>query len=182
MVELHSSTSVETEEEWRPIPGYEGLYIVSSHGRIMRVGKAAVHGKGRGGGARVGHIRRPWLRPDGYYELLLWKEGIPERARVHCFVALAFLGTRPDGYDINHKDGNKQHNSPDNLEYVTRSENNSHAYRIGLKTPTWTGKPSPRRKPRISILCACGCGTFIVTPDNKGRDRRFVTGHNNMSR
>lgn len=39
-----------------------------------------------------------------------------------------------------------------------------------------------RRKPRMMVPCACGCGTMIETPDKKGRDRRYAQGHNQAGR
>jgi hypothetical protein len=54
---------------------------------------------------------------------------------LHRLVALVFLGDPPQSnYDVNHKDGNKLNNSKDNLEWVTRSENQLHAYSTGVRT------------------------------------------------
>lgn len=39
-----------------------------------------------------------------------------------------------------------------------------------------------RRKPRTMVPCACGCGGMIETPDNKGRERKFIHGHNQANR
>ena len=72
----------------------------------------------------------------GYYTLTLRpKPYQPKTVRVHALVAEAFIGDRPKGYVINHKDGNKKNNYYKNLEYVTYSENNIHALRIGLRKP-----------------------------------------------
>ena len=53
---------------------------------------------------------------------------------VHRLVALAFIPAEVGKNFINHKDGNKQNNFADNLEWCTRSENMRHAYNIGLKS------------------------------------------------
>jgi hypothetical protein len=54
---------------------------------------------------------------------------------IHKLVALVFLKSNPLKLFVNHKDGNKLNNNSNNLEWVTRSENEIHAYSIGLKTP-----------------------------------------------
>lgn len=52
--------------------------------------------------------------------------------QTHIIIAYIFHGKKPSNYIINHKDGNKANNRPENLEYVTYSENTQHAYDIGL--------------------------------------------------
>lgn len=37
---------------------------------------------------------------------------------------------------------------------------------------------SKKRKERIMVECACGCGGLLQTPDSKGRNRRYLHGHN----
>jgi hypothetical protein len=60
--------------------------------------------------------------------------------RVHRLVAEAFI-PNPNGLPIvNHKDGNKQNNAVDNLEWCTRSENTLHSYKTGLQTTNRWGK------------------------------------------
>ena len=66
----------------------------------------------------------------GYAFVNLIKSGEVNSVKVHVLVAEAFLGQRPDGYDVCHKNGNKKDNNVDNLEYGTRSKNNLDNYRI----------------------------------------------------
>ena len=77
-----------------------------------------------------------WSDPNSYQYVTLTNLGRECRRSVHQLVASAFIGVMPDGLEINHLDGDKHNNRSDNLEYVTRSENHLHAYRIGLQKPT----------------------------------------------
>lgn len=164
-------------EEWRPVVGYEGIYDISSHGRVRRIGKAARTGRGRGGGAQIGRVLKP--QPNGgYRQVYLWRDGKQKPRLVHCLVAEAFIGPVPPGHEVNHCDGNKTHNWIGNLEYLTRSKNLEHAYRTGLRLVTIDQMVSARRKPRTVQPCACGCGVQLETPDRQGRERRFISGHN----
>ena len=61
---------------------------------------------------------------------------------IHRLVALTFLGPVPDGLEVNHKDGNKLNNCPENLEYVTRSQNVKHCFSTGLRTHNGERHPS----------------------------------------
>lgn len=71
---------------------------------------------------------KPYRGSCGYW--CVWMNG--HNVYVQVFVADCFLGLKPDGKEVNHKDGDKAHNHPNNLEYLTHSENISHAYAIGL--------------------------------------------------
>lgn len=50
-------------------------------------------------------------------------------------IALAFIGPKPVGKEVNHKDYDKANDRAGNLEYVTRSENLLHSYRHGRWRP-----------------------------------------------
>jgi hypothetical protein len=69
---------------------------------------------------------------SGYLIVKLCTETAKFTKKIHSLVALAFLGPRPVGKQINHKDGVKTNNRVNNLEYVTGSENMKHALRTGL--------------------------------------------------
>lgn len=82
---------------------------------------------------KTGIILKPQINNrDGYYHVGVSGIGISKTVTVHKLVGETFLGDRPNGYDINHIDGNKKNNRVDNLEYCTRSDNVKHAYDTGL--------------------------------------------------
>ena len=76
----------------------------------------------------------------GYFKVSLQKNGKGHTKSVHRLVAETFLGL-PSNSDmqVNHIDGNKSNNAVDNLEWVTKSENEKHAYENGLKIPKKDG-------------------------------------------
>jgi hypothetical protein len=135
---------------WLPVGGYEGIYEINSHGDVRRVGRAACNGRGRGGGARVGRLRKIQPHPAGYWQIQLWRDGYPENFLLHVLVAAAFIGAPPPGrIEVNHKDGVKTNTCYANLEYLTPSGNQLHAWRTGLRGPqpnrrvgerVWTAK------------------------------------------
>ena len=75
-------------------------------------------------------------RKTGYCQVILTKDGCQIMRYVHRLVAEAFLENPNQRKEVNHKDGNKQNNSASNLEWATRSENMSHAYKSGLRKTT----------------------------------------------
>lgn len=79
------------------------------------------------------------LTGAGYFFVMLCnREGNFTRT-VHTLVLETFLSPRPEGYIANHRDGNKQNNYIENLEWVTPSENIKHAYKLGLtKSLGWS--------------------------------------------
>lgn len=115
-------------EEWRDCVGYEGLYQVSSLGRVRSMDRWIAYGDGRKRFYK-GRVLKPSLNRDGYPVVNL---GLGKSVRVHCIVAGAFIGDRPKGLDINHVDGCKANNHVSNLEYATRGQNICHAFANGL--------------------------------------------------
>jgi hypothetical protein len=105
-----------TAEEWRPVAGYEGLYEVSSLGRVRRAGR----------------VLKPGRNPrTGYLVVSLWHDGKGETHTVHRLVAHAFIGPCPPGQHVNHRDFDRANARADNLEYLTPAENNRHTVTHG---------------------------------------------------
>lgn len=80
------------------------------------------------------------LDTNGYLSVMLYKEKIPTRVRVHRVVAETFLANPENKPEVNHIDGNKQNNNVSNLDWCSHSENNIHAYRVLGKKGHWEGK------------------------------------------
>lgn len=114
----------QVKEEWRQVVGYEGLYEVSSLGRIRReTGNAK---------APAGAILKTFVNCNGYKTIRLCRNGERRGFSLHRLVALAFMGVS-DKRDVNHIDGNKLNNRIENLEYVSHKDNVHHAWRTGLQ-------------------------------------------------
>ena len=115
-----------TENEiWKQVPGWEGYYSVSSMGRIRR--------DASGPNTWVGKILKSFIDNSGYLQSTLCKQGRKHNCRIHVMVAITFLGPKPKGHEINHKNTNKQDNRPENLEYLTRAAHDEHTTFSGLR-------------------------------------------------
>lgn len=120
-----------SDEIWRDIPGYEGRYQASDHGRIRSLDQLVRCGNG-GKGTRLckGRVLRPaGQQSDPHLRVTLGNKA--PSALVHVLVALTFIGPRPEGCDVRHLDGDPQNNRADNLAYGTRRENILDVYRTG---------------------------------------------------
>ena len=114
--------------EWRSVVGYEGIYEVSERGDVRR----CLSGKG----ARAGYVLKG-RRRNGYFMVQLCRGGVPSDVYIHHLVAAAFLGERPETYEVNHIDTDKMNNHRTNLEYLTKGQNLAHAYANG-RARAWT--------------------------------------------
>lgn len=109
------------KEEWKPIPGYEGLYDVSSHGSVRSLDRFV--NDYRGGRWHRGRILTPNYNHK-YARVSLSKEGHVVYRNVHDLVAMAFLDFDPtSGLVIDHLDSCKTNNHVANLEIVLQCEN-----------------------------------------------------------
>lgn len=112
-------------ETWKDVNGYEGLYKVSSLGRIKTLRSNAI---------LVLNNKR-----GDYLAALLYTEGKEHSLKrrkthlVHRIVAKAFIPNPENKPQVNHIDGNKHNNRIDNLEWNTRSENMQHCIKNNLR-------------------------------------------------
>lgn len=126
------------EEIWEDIEGYEGLYQVSNLGRVRSLDRKIYQDKDGSTYSRLikGKVLKYNYDKQGYTLVHLCSDGKRSCKKVHRLVAKSFIKNGYGKEYINHKDGNKKNNSVNNLEWVTPSENNIHAYKIGLSKPT----------------------------------------------
>ncbi len=112
-------------EEWRDVPGYEGLYRVSDMGRVMTLSRRLVFRNGKQRGRVIPtKILAPTVVKDGHLRLTLCKLGIVKSVYVHSLVLLAFVGECPDGMECCHfPDRDPTNNRLDNLRWGTAADN-----------------------------------------------------------
>ncbi len=110
------------DETWKDIKGYEDLYQISSFGRVksLHYGKMKI--------LKLVSIK-------GYYYINLSKDNNVKKYRVNRLVAEAFICNQNNKNQVNHKDGMKKDNNINNLEWMTGSENQKHAFKKGLNKP-----------------------------------------------
>ena len=101
-------------EEWKPIQGYEGLYAVSSKGRVMNI--------------ETGRILKHGIYSNGYANVCLYNgDGKRKWIKVHRLVAEAFIDNPDNLAQVNHRNEIKTDNRVENLEWVTASKNIRHS-------------------------------------------------------
>lgn len=120
------------DEIWKPILDFEGLYEVSNLGRVKSL---VLTGQGHRN-KRSERILRHGINSSGYPLVSLQNNKFKKSLAVHRLVATAFIENPTNKPCVNHIDGNKSNNMIDNLEWVSFSENNNHAWLNGLAKVT----------------------------------------------
>ena len=117
-------------EVWKNIPEFED-YQISNYGRVKSLDRIIRQYGHKRFYERVmrGRILKHRTQNGGYQIVWLSRNGKSIAKTVHRLVSITFIGYRK-GMDINHKDGNKQNNKLENLEWVTRSENIKHDHHV----------------------------------------------------
>ena len=105
-------------EEIKWIEGYEGMYLVTSYGRVYSVVRRDRYCRISGGG-EILH----GLTSNGYHFVSLYKSGKSKQFYVHQLVARAFIPNPNNKNCVDHIDNNKANNNVANLKWVTHKEN-----------------------------------------------------------
>lgn len=135
-------------EEWASIPGYEGIYEASTHGRIRSsAGKVTTSARFPRREWKQREIRQKWQNRNGSElkdaRVSLWKDGKESTQLVARLVALTFVPGYAEGLTVNHVDGNPSNNQVSNLEWCTRADN--------IRKAFVTGQYSNQRS--ITLIC-----------------------------
>lgn len=107
-------------ETWKPIANTNGLVEVSNMGRV----RSLLSGTPK--------ILKTQVDNKGYHRIRVAIERDKRSYKVHREVARAFLENPRNLPQVNHKDGDKNNNSVDNLEWITNKDNAHHAIENGL--------------------------------------------------
>lgn len=143
------------QEEWKSIYfidkgilyDYRGIYWVSNTGRVKA--KAVVsnkyHKKGEIYEVKYRYNTRKQNKHGGlggYCIVALYKNGLRKDIALHRIVINVFSNNPNNLPQVNHIDGNKRNNAISNLEWCTNGENQTHAFKMGLRYPK-KGKDHP---------------------------------------
>lgn len=137
-------------EYWKPIPGYEGLYEISSYGRVKSLARRTNNQYGK-----TDHILSPgWTHnKQSYLFISLCKDGKRKNYLVHRLVAEAFIPNPGNLPQVNHKDQNRQNNCVDNLEWCDSSYNINYGDRNEKVAKKMSKKVYQYDKTTGALLC-----------------------------
>ena len=111
---------------WRKIQDYD--YEINECGEVRRIGTTV--------------LKSPTLcKRRGYLVVSLWKNNVGRTHFIHRLVAMAFV-EGDHSLSVNHIDGNKLNNVPENLEFITLAENTKHQHKNGLASNATQYKPT----------------------------------------
>lgn len=152
-----------SEEKWKPVVGWEGIYAVSDCGRVKSLPRW-VRSRNRHGVMvckRRGMLLKPASEKYGHQRVCLTAHGNFKRYYVHQLVLTAFVGPCPKGMECCHQDGNPKNNAPSNLRWDSRKANMEDSVRHGTAIGprgelAHAAKLNPRKVRLISALLADG--------------------------
>ncbi len=136
---------------WKPIAGYEKLYLVSNRGDVKSLGRECPSKSGSVQ-TKPPLILKSELSIHGYKRVTLFDgEGVTKKFAVHRLVAQAFIPNPYKKSEVNHINEIKTDNRVNNLEWVTPKENCNHGNRNKRISSTKLNKRSYNSKPVLML-------------------------------
>lgn len=143
-------------EIWKDIEGFIGIYQVSNLGSVRSIDRKVFNKGNNSWCYKKGRILKPTRDRGGYlYVGLHNKENVKTNSvKIHRLVAMAFCKGYEEGLEVNHKNGVRDDNRSENLEWVTRSENIRDIYKRGLNTNGDKNNASKLKNEYIGIIAS----------------------------
>ena len=124
------------EEIWKDVKGFEELYQVSNLGNVRSKERKIFNNGSKKYNTLKSKTKKQRINNWGYNYVMFSKDSKPFGKLVHRLVADAFIANKENLPQVNHKDGNKQNNSVENLEWCSVKENILHARFVLGNRPT----------------------------------------------
>jgi len=115
---------MDDKEIWRDIKGFEGLYQISTIGRVRSLDRVDSRGN-----YRKGKVLADVVSGNGYHQVNLWRDGKVEIKLTHRLMAKTFIPNPDNLPQVNHRDEDKGNNRVENLEWCTASYNTNYGTR-----------------------------------------------------
>lgn len=128
---------------WKDIPGYEGLYRISTSGEIYSYPRKGNFGRD--------HFLKFRVDKGGYLRVLLSKDSKPKEMLVHRLVAKTFLPNPYNLPEVNHKDENTKNNNASNLEWCTSKYNSNYGTRNERMAKSLTNGPCSKQVAQYTL-------------------------------
>ena len=177
-----STQTAKLPELWREVPGYDGRYEVSNHGRVKSNDMVIFNHLTGNNNFRKGRVLSLQNR-NGYLQVRLLMNGVGQTVKVHRLVAESFVKKEKGCNVVNHLDGDKTNNKSENLEWTTVKGNVRHAWDMGLNRFSEDQRRRQKEKLSIKIIgkniktgevlqfdSAAECGRMLNTAKSKIRD------------
>ena len=161
-------------EEWRDVVGWEGRYLISSLGRLVRTKSKTCPTK------IMAPFRSNKHKKQSYLHIKLQRDGVAYHYTLHRLVALAFI-PNPNNYPcVDHIDGNGENNNINNLRWCTRSMNNMNPISRQRQAESHLGKVQSEKVRRPVVRISSHGDVKIYDSMQRAEDEGFH--HSNIHR